>query len=162
MRAIAARAGVDTGLIRHFFGDKNGLIAATLAAGTTAPDQLATALRGTPDGVGERLARAYFELWESPEAGPTTVVVFRSAITSPKAMGMLRESFGTQLQERVLGTNADTDRAKGVALAVSHLLGVAVARYVIEVEPLAGMDRDELVHRVTPAVQQYLTGQTHD
>lgn len=48
MRAIAGRAGVDTGLIRHFFGDKNGLIAATVAEGSTAPDRLADALSGNP------------------------------------------------------------------------------------------------------------------
>ena len=31
LRAIAGQAGVDPGLIRHFFGDKEGLFAASLA-----------------------------------------------------------------------------------------------------------------------------------
>lgn len=158
MRAIAAQAGVDAGLIRHFFGDKSGLIAATLSEGTTTPDQLAAALRGDPATAGERLAETYFELWESPETGPTIAAIFRSAVTSPKAMDLLRDTFGPRMQDHVLGRNADEARTQGAALAVAHLMGVAVARYVIKAEPLTSMTRDELVHVVAPAVQRYLSG----
>lgn len=155
MRAIAAQAGVDTALIRHFFGDKPGLIAATLSEGTTAPGQLAAALRGDPATVGERLAETYFGLWESPETGPTIAAIFRSAVTSPEAMDLLRDTFGPQMQDQILGDEANP---QGAALAIAHLMGVAVGRYVIKAEPLTAMTRDELVHVVAPVVQHYLTG----
>ncbi|WP_433888515.1 TetR family transcriptional regulator [Streptomyces sp. CA-111067] len=159
LRAIAGQAGVDTGLIRHFFGDKNGLIAATLAEGTTAPDRLAAALGGDPHTVGVRLTETYFALWEAPDTGPTLAAILRSAVTSPKAMDLLRASFGPRLQDRILGAAPDPARAAGVALAVSHLMGIALARYVVKAEPLAAMERAELVGLVAPAVQRYLTGQ---
>ncbi|MYS41800.1 TetR family transcriptional regulator [Streptomyces sp. SID5998] len=160
MRAIAGRAGVDAGLIRHFFGDKSGLIAATLAEGTTAPDRLVAALRGDPGTAGMRLTETYFALWEAPDTGPTLAAVLRSAFTSPKAMDLLRASVGTRIQEQVIGVHGDPERAAGAALAVSHLLGVAIARYVIEAEPLATMDRADVVARVAPAVQRYLAGES--
>ncbi|MEV6162372.1 TetR family transcriptional regulator [Streptomyces sp. NPDC052052] len=163
MRAIAAKAGVDTGLIRHFYGDKNGLITATLADRTSAPEQLAAALQGDPATVGERLAETYFDLWESPDSGPVVAAIFRSAVTSPKAMDLLRTFLGTAMQERVLsGTSSggtdDAQRVQGVALALSHLLGVAIARHVVKAPPLAEMPSAELVRAVAPAVQRYLTG----
>ncbi|MFI8423759.1 TetR family transcriptional regulator [Streptomyces sp. NPDC085479] len=162
LRAIAGRAGVDTGLIRHFFGDKNGLIAATLADSTSAPEQLAAALQGDPATAGERLVGAYLDLWESPDTGPAVAAVFRSAVTSPQAADLLRETFRPRLQERVLGaetpTPADAARVSGIALAVSHLMGIAIARYVLKADPIAGMSRDELVRITGPVVQHYLTG----
>lgn len=162
MRAIASRAGVDAGLIRHFFGDKNGLIAATLAARSNAPERLAAALAGDPATVGERLADTYFDLWESPETGPVIAAIFRSAVSSPKAMDLLRGTMGPAIQERVLhgsGTGASAAaRAVGTAFAVSHLMGVALARYVIKAEPLASMPRPQVVSTVAPVLQRYLTG----
>lgn len=159
MRAIAGRAGVDTGLIRHFFGDKNGLIAATVAEGSTAPDRLADALSGDPHTMGTRLTETYFALWEAPDTGPTLEAVLRSATSSPKAMDLLRTTLGPRIQNRLLGAEADPARTTGAALAVSHLMGVALARYVIKAEPLAALDLTTLVGLVAPTVQRYLTGQ---
>lgn len=160
MRAIAGQAGVDTGLIRHFFGDKNGLIAATIAEGSAVPDRLADALRGDPATAGARLAETYFALWESPDTGPTLEAVLRSATSSPKAMDLLRTSFGPRLQDRIFGAQGNAAHATGVALAVSHLMGVAIARYVVKADPLAALDRTVLVGLVGPAVQRYLDGHT--
>lgn len=160
MRAIATRAGVDAGLIRHFFGDKNGLIAATLADRSTAPERLAAALSGDPATVGERLAETYLDLWESPETGPVIAAIFRSAVSSPKAMVLLRATMGPAIQERVLHRPGDetpgAPRVAGAALAVSHLMGVALARYVIKAEPLASMPRRQLVATIAPTLQHYL------
>ncbi|MFI0243062.1 hypothetical protein [Streptomyces sp. NPDC016845] len=36
-------------------------------------------------------------------------------------------------------------------------MGVAVARYVVEAEPLVSMTRQDLVASVAPAIQRYLT-----
>ena len=55
LRAIAAQAGVDPALIRHFFGDKDGLFAATLDFSMDARRRLRGVLEGDRDGLGERL-----------------------------------------------------------------------------------------------------------
>jgi hypothetical protein len=45
-------------------------------------------------------------------------------------------------------------------LAASHLLGVALLRYVIKLEPLASMERDALAREVGPVIQRYFEPST--
>ena len=42
--------------------------------------------------------------------------------------------------------------------SASHLLGVAIARYVVRAEPIARLDRATLVAVSAPVVQGLLTG----
>jgi hypothetical protein len=44
-----------------------------------------------------------------------------------------------------------------VNLASSYLMGVAGARYILRLEPMASASTDELVRMVAPAVQTALT-----
>jgi hypothetical protein len=45
-----------------------------------------------------------------------------------------------------------------VALAGSQLVGLAMARYVVRLEPLASMSPDEVAAEVGPTVERYLYG----
>jgi hypothetical protein len=42
-------------------------------------------------------------------------------------------------------------------LAASHMIGIAILRYVIEMEPLASTDPEEIIAMVAPTLQRYLT-----
>lgn len=53
-------------------------------------------------------------------------------------------------------------RSTGAVLAVTHLLGLVVGRYIMRVQPLADMDRDQVVALVAPALQNYLDGTPPD
>jgi len=46
---------------------------------------------------------------------------------------------------------------RGLALASSHLFGVAVGRYILEMPMLTEMTRRELVDAIGPTRQRYLT-----
>ncbi|MFG2432519.1 TetR family transcriptional regulator [Streptomyces sp. NPDC048590] len=161
MRAIAKQAGVDAGLIRHFFGDKAGLVSAVISGGTEVPDRLSEALRGDEAGIGMRVTTAYFDLWESPESGPVLEAVFRTAVNSPSAMDLLRDGLMAVMQQRILtglGLDRDDPRMHQIALGVAHLFGVAVARYIARATPVAAVERPELDRSVAPVVQFYLVG----
>jgi hypothetical protein len=57
-----------------------------------------------------------------------------------------------------LATVLGRDRPeRRVALAASQLFGLAMARYVIGIEPLASLDHDSIVAAVAPTIQRYLT-----
>jgi hypothetical protein len=56
-----------------------------------------------------------------------------------------------------LGTSPEEARRR-VVLAGSQLVGLAVLRLVLHVEPLASATREELVATYAPTVQRYLTG----
>jgi AcrR family transcriptional regulator len=158
LRAIAAEAGVDPALIRHFFGDKDGLFAATLEFAIDIPRRFHEVVEGDRAGLGARFTDMYLRLWEDPQTGHVLQALFRSAVTSDQAAGMLREFVGARVLHSVVPALGGDDAARRVTVAAAHLIGVAIARHVVRVEPLAGMPRDQVVALVAPAIQAYLAG----
>ncbi|MCL2423496.1 MAG: TetR family transcriptional regulator [Micrococcales bacterium] len=147
VRAVAESAGVDPGLIRHFFGDKSTLFATVVADRTSIPSRLASALDGDQNTLGARVADAYLRLWDDPQTRPTLLALVRSATTSPEAAAMLRDTL--------------TSRAPvphhGIALAASHLFGIAFTRHIVALPAITALDHETLVAAVAPTIQHYLT-----
>jgi hypothetical protein len=71
---------------------------------------------------------------------------------SPATPGHLHRPGDTPLHHRPRRPQADT-RA---ALAGTHLFGIAIARYIVRIEPLATMNHEELIAASAPAIQRYL------
>lgn len=155
LRSIAARAGVDVALLSHYFGNKEGLFAATLELPSGAQDLLAGALSGPASSRGERLTRSYLTLWETPGTSASMHALARSALSNEAASERLAALFtGAVTDPRVRDLVAD--RRAGFTLAMAHLLGVAFARHLLRVPPLADLDLDDVVRRTAPAVQRHL------
>jgi AcrR family transcriptional regulator len=157
VRAIAAAAGVDPALVRHFYGSKDELFAATLEFPPAMAGRLTRALDGDHDSLGARVVRAYLSLWEDPATAEPLFTIVRSALTSPRAAQQLRAVFSAQALRPFAAALGGQQPETRAALAGAHLLGIAIARYVVRVEPLATMNRDELVAASAPAIQHYLT-----
>ncbi|MGO1594117.1 MAG: TetR/AcrR family transcriptional regulator, partial [Ancrocorticia sp.] len=114
VRAIAERAGVDPGLIRHFFSDKAGLFMATMADRTQISQKIAGSLHGDPSSVGERLADTYLALWEDEETRPVLLALARSATSSERAAALLLD-----VMKARLGDGQSGSMTVGMALASS-------------------------------------------
>jgi hypothetical protein len=56
---------------------------------------------------------------------------------------------------RIAPSVAGTDPELRAEAAISHLFGLALARYVIKLEPLASTPYEDLVALVAPVVQRY-------
>jgi hypothetical protein len=54
-------------------------------------------------------------------------------------------------------TNAPGGELRAM-LVGSHIMGVALLRYILRVEPMASAPPEELVRLLSPAIQRYLTG----
>ncbi|MGW0035509.1 TetR/AcrR family transcriptional regulator [Gordonia sp. NPDC003376] len=159
MRAIAAAAGVDPGMIRHFFTDKHGLFAATIADRTEFPSRMAAAFAGDRAHLGERVAAAYLGAWEDEATAPILRAIVRTALTSERTANVLRAMFATMIIAELPSDMADIGQLPlRFALAGSHLLGVAVARNLGHIEALATIDHDHLIAILAPVIQAYLTG----
>lgn len=159
IRAIASRAGVDSGLIRHFFGDKETLFAITMADRTLIPQRIAAAVAGPVETLGARTTDAYLRLWEDEETKPILLALVRSAMTSQHGIELLVEVIGGRVRESVALPAAEGKNAPRFALAVAHLFGVAVARNVLRMPSLVELSHDDLVAQVAPAIQNYLAGE---
>ena len=106
--------------------------------------------------MGARLARVFLSAWEDPSARARLQAVLRSALADPERAALLREFVTTQLFGRVAPLLSGPDPELRVNLAAAQLLGVAVMRYLLEIEPIASASLEELVERVTPALDRYL------
>lgn len=156
-RAIADAAGVDPALIHHYFGTKQALFAATLQFPPDAPDRLLSALDGPQDRLGERLTRAYLELWEDPGTRGQMAIAARAAMSNDEAMGRLKPMI-VHLLRQASSNLPGPEPEKRFALAMAHLIGVAAVRHLSQVPPLSDLPLDELIARTAPAVQLHLTG----
>src|SRR5258706_2572074 len=159
IRGIAAEAAVDPSLVLHYFGSKDGVFRAAvdfpLDPAQFVPQLLAPGL----DGLGERLVHFFVETWDSP-AGRPLLALIRSVVASADAAALLREFVSREVLGR-LASALEVDQPQlRASLAASTLIGAAMLRYVIELEPLASASPDELAVWLGPTVQRYLTA--HD
>jgi hypothetical protein len=81
----------------------------------------------------------------------------RDATSAAKMITTLREFLETVIIDRVAAALRVPDARMRVTLATSYLMGVAAARYVLQMEPLASASQEEVVRMVAPAVQSALT-----
>ncbi|AOS94043.1 MULTISPECIES: TetR/AcrR family transcriptional regulator [Mycobacterium] len=158
VRAIAADAGVDVAMVYYFFGNKEGLFTASTLTGPEHPlHQLATLLDEGTERVGERLARRFLEHWEQGAVFEPFLTLWRSAAIHPEARKVLHDSLAGPIAERVATEFGVADAELRVELVASHLAGLAFARYQLKIEPLASTSIEDLVGRLGPTLQRYLT-----
>lgn len=155
MRGIAAAAGVDPALLRHYFGNKERLFVDAVGLPVDPGDFLPQLLADDIDGLGERLTRMFLEVWDRPDGA--FVALLRSVTTNEQAATMLR-GFVTRTVLGPLAARLELDEPQlRAALAGSQLVGLALMRYVVGVEPVASMPRDRLARVVGPVIQSYLS-----
>lgn len=158
VRGIAKAAGVDPALVHHYFGTKEQVFEAAIevafAPALRAPDAIGDAL----DEVGERLTRFILGLWENPASRTPLLAIVRSAVNNETAATVFRRLIATQVLRRVAAQLHLPDAELRVELAAAQLVGCAMLRYVIKVEPLASADPEQIVARLAPVVQGHLTG----
>ncbi|MET7988775.1 MULTISPECIES: TetR family transcriptional regulator [unclassified Streptomyces] len=158
VRSIAKSAGVDSALVHHYFGTKEQVFEAAIevafAPALGAPEKI---VEGSIDGVGERLTRFVLGIWENPTSRTPLLAIVRSAVNNDTAAAVFRRLVAAQLLRRVAGRLDVPDAELRAELAAAQLVGVAMLRYVIKVEPLASVDLERVVAGVAPVVQGHLT-----
>ncbi|MFZ0626652.1 MAG: TetR family transcriptional regulator, partial [Acidimicrobiia bacterium] len=147
IRHIAGEAGVDPALIHHYFGKKEDLFAAAVRMPMRpfeAVDEVfAEGLAELP----ARLTALFFRVWEIEETREALLGQIRMAFIDERPPP-IREFVATALLEKVAERLDRPDPDLMVELVASHLLGVAILRYVIRLEPLASVHIDRLVEEV--------------
>ncbi|GAQ54801.1 TetR/AcrR family transcriptional regulator [Streptomyces acidiscabies] len=158
VRGIAKAAGVDSALVHHYFGTKEQMFGAAVedAVGPVlnAPDLLVDV---PLEETGEQFARFVFGVWENPTTRTPLLAILRSAVTNETAAAVFRRLIASQLLRRVAARVDLPDAELRAELAAAQLVGCALLRYVIKVEPLASADVEQLIARVAPVVQGHLT-----
>jgi hypothetical protein len=110
----------------------------------------------SPADFTERLLRRFLLLCENPRTQRRVLSLVRGSVSNARA----GKSFYALVNRVVLNPVA---RAMGVEtsairmeLVGSQLIGLAMIRYVLKVEPIASLDVDELVPLMAPPLRQAL------
>lgn len=144
IRGIARAAGVDAGLVMHYFGSKQELFQRVTHA--SPPQELA----GTPEEVSEQiLARLADSLATEPVH---SLAMLRSMLTHREAAEAVREGaaqYRAQISRSIPASDADL-RAELVSAVI---LGVVVSRHLLESGGLAGADPDHIIDLLRPCLR---------
>ena len=110
------------------------------------------------NGLGERLVRMMLDVWAGPDgSGGPAIAVLRSATQNQAAARMLREFVTEEILGRIAAALNLPEPQLRASLVGSQLIGLAFARYVVGVEPLASMPAQQLIDWYAPVLQHYLT-----
>lgn len=159
IRSIAAAAGVDSALVHHYFGTKEQLFAAAVHIPVD-PMLVIGPMREAPiDELGLRLPSLLLPLWDS-EMGSAFLATLRSLLAGD-GVGLIR-SFLQDVIAVEIGSRVDEPPGSGrirVQFVASQLVGVVMARYILELEPFASLPVEQIAETIAPNLQHYLTGE---
>lgn len=158
IKGVAAAAGVAPDLIRRYYANREELFAAAMRLPVDPTTAIAQLLGPGVDGLGERLVLVTLRMLDEPETRDQIAAMVRDGAGAAKATAPLREFLESVIIDRVAAALRVPDARMRVTLATSYLVGVAGARYVMRLEPLASASEDEVVRLVAPAVQSALSG----
>ena len=157
IRAVAAAAGVDPALVHHYFGSKDDLFLAALQIPVDPREVLAPVVAEGPDGAGERLLHTFLSVWDDPAVQPGLVAMARSLVADD-GVTLLNEGFIPVVVGPVLAELVADRPDVRIPLVSSQVVGLIVTRYLLALPPMAEMPSEDVVARIGPVIQHYLTG----
>ena len=156
LRGIATDAKVDPALLIHYFGTKEGLF----TAATGLPTGLSELFAGQQDpklrDFAEALVRSYLRFVDSDQSRNAILALVRSAVSNEKAAAMLREFLAAELLPVIASRTGHQNAPLRASLVAAQLMGVAMLRHVVRLDPVARATPDEIVALVAPVIEQYL------
>jgi AcrR family transcriptional regulator len=158
IRAVAAAAGVDSALVHHYFGNKEKLFAAAVRVPID-PMDIIGPLRETPvEELGHKIPSMLLPLWDS-EVGTGFIATLRSILAGSEV-----NLFRTFIQDVIaveVGARVDNPPGTGIVriqFVASQLVGVLMARHILDLQPFASLPAEQIVETIAPTLQRYLTG----
>jgi AcrR family transcriptional regulator len=157
LRGIAGEAGVDAALVVRFYGSKDALFREVMALPPAVAEGMASLADGPTATVGRRLAEVIVGMLENPRSRSIVLGRIRSASSHPEAAALVRETVTRDVGRLVAAVTDDEPEIRAV-LVGSQIVGLALARYVVRVEPLASLPPADVIAYLAPAFQHYLVG----
>jgi AcrR family transcriptional regulator len=143
IRAVASAAGVDAGLVMHYFGSKQELFRRVIGAAPI-PE-----VSGAPEQATEQiLATLADRLANEPVA---SLAILRSMLTNPEAASIISEGMARYQAQIAQAIPAD-DASLRAALISAIILGVTVSRHLIKSDELASADPAQVISLLRPGM----------
>ncbi len=144
--------------MHHYFGTKERLFTAAIHIPVD-PMTIVGPLREMPvEEIGLMLPAILLPLWDS-ELGVGVIATIRSLLSGAD-VGLIR-SFMREIVIEELASRVDNPPGSGIIRAefvASQLVGVVMARYILELEPFKSLPAEQIAQTIAPNLQRYLTG----
>lgn len=158
IRAVAASAGVDSALVHHYFGTKEQLFAAAVHIPVDPMDVIGP-LREVPvEELGYQIPSMLLPLWDS-EIGAAFIATLRSILAGSEInlfRAFIQDVIAVEVGARV--DDPPGSKIIRIQFVASQLVGVVMARYILQLEPFASLPAEQVARTIAPNLQRYLTG----
>lgn len=158
LRSIARGAGVDPRLLLHYSGSKRELFLESVELPIEPERVVETVFAQGMERVGRNAAEVLLGVLDEPRSRQALTGLLRAAVSEPEAAELIRDLLSERILvpiARRLGGKRAELRA---SLAGSQIVGLAIARHVVGLEPLVGAAREDLIRALAPVIDHYLRG----
>jgi AcrR family transcriptional regulator len=143
IRAVAAAADVDAGLVMHYFGSKQELYRQVIEA---APVPEVT---GTPTEAAEQVLAMLADRLASPSVA--SLALLRSMLTNPEAASAASDGIARYEAQIAAAIPAD-DAGLRAAIISAITIGITVSRHLIKCDELAIADPARVIGLLRPCL----------
>ena len=143
IRAVASAAGVDAGLVMHYFGSKQELFRRVIDAAPV-PE-----VSGTPEQAIEQILATLADRLANEPA--SSLAVLRSMLTNPEAASVISEGLA-RYQAQIAQAIPAGDASLRAAIISAIILGVTVSRHLIKSDELATADPAQVISLLRPCM----------
>lgn len=149
IRGVAAQAGIDPALVMQYYGNKEQLFAsaARWSEQDTRVEQAEVA-----DVPTAALADMFGHFEDAPDR-EAMIALMRNCLTHPTAAQVLRDDVMGGRAAAVAGKIDGPDAELRAALVGACMIGLGMARYLLEAEPVASASREQIVRHFAPALR---------
>lgn len=144
IRAVAAHAGVNPGLVMHYFGSKEALFRQSASLSPSAAGGAA------PDGLAEHLLGSLAAKLEDLPAASTASL--RSMLTHPEAADGVRDAIHHEIQQIADGIPA-ADRTLRATLIGATVMGIVIGRHLLQLDALRDATAAEVTDLLRPCLR---------
>ena len=113
--------------------------------------------QGVSNDLSERMLRRFLLLCESPRTQRRVLALVEATVNNAGAGRRFYALVNRLVLSPILRAAGVQTSAVRIELVGGQLVGLAMMRYVLKVEPIASLDVDELVPMMAPALRQTLT-----
>jgi AcrR family transcriptional regulator len=143
IRAVASAAGVDAGLVMHYFGSKQELFRRVIDAVPVSE------VSAAPGRAAEQILAALADRLESEPVASLTLL--RSMLTNPEAAAAASAGIA-RYQARIAQAIPAEDADLRAAIISAITLGLTVSRHLIKSDELATADPAQVIRLLRPVM----------
>jgi AcrR family transcriptional regulator len=148
IRAVAARAGIDPALVMQYYGNKEGLFAASARWHVDHKRLAEATLADVPRTALEDL----FSSFEDPELRAGSIALFRNCLTHESALGVMRDDVMCEPQAMIAKTIGGEDAELRAGLLGATVIGMTIAKYLLEIPAVANASPEDIERIMIPVL----------